>query len=191
MKFKLAIISIALSLICLAVFYNYTYEKEQQTQILNKIEQLQELATAKQIYREVIYSKENQDIFWMPIKNKEFLISLDYLVTAGVDISKGYTVQKKDGRMVITLPRGEILSIDAKDSSLIEHKIEERFMEISRDDYFIIINQSKEDILHREEINELLLLCEENCSLILKNLLLVASVEVDVNFSDSVIKVKQ
>ena len=93
--------------------------------------------------------------------------------------------------MLNRIPKAEIFSIDAKDSSLIEHKIEQRFMDITRDDYFKIINQSKEDILQREEINELLKLAEENCSLILKNLLLVSGIDVDVSFSNKVIEVKK
>ncbi len=153
--------------------------------IFNKIEQLEELATAKQIYREVIYSKKTNDILWMPLGNKEFLISLDYSVTAGIDITKGYAVAIKDGVRIITLPEGEILSIDALDSTIKEYFIKQRFSSINRDDYFTPINKTKEEILNGESIKNLLRQCEINAESILKSLLQVSGIEVKIEFSDS------
>ena len=93
MKLKPIIILIITFLIISTVaviFLKIKDEKKEQILVLNKIEQLQQLVTAKQIYREVIYSKETKDFLWIPLANKEFLFALDYTITAGIDISRGF-----------------------------------------------------------------------------------------------------
>ena len=170
-------------------YLDFKNEEKVRYQILNRVETLEELVTAKQIYREIIYSKQTTDILWIPVRNKEFLISLDYWIIAGIDLSKGYNVAKNGENYIITLPKSEILSIDAKDSSLVEHQIRERFSTITRDDYFTIINETKKNIIKSESITELLRLSEDNAKNILKSLLSISGINVEVEFSNNVIKV--
>lgn len=164
-------------------------QKNEQKILLNQIEQLQQLVTAKQIYREVIYSKETNDFLWIPLKNKEFLIALDYTITAGIDISKGFKIEDRDGYKLITLPKAEVISIDADDTSIKEYFIKQRFSKLNRDDYFQLIKESKISILSGDSITNLLKESEINAKNLLKSLLQITDITVEVEFSDSVIKV--
>lgn len=182
--FTLTLLSIAV-----LVSLNIHGQKKERILVLNKIEQLQQLVTAKQIYREVIYSKETKDFLWIPLKNKEFLFALDYIITAGIDISKGFKVEDRDGYKLITLPRAEIFSIDADDTSIKEYFIKQRFSKLNRDDYFQLIKESKLSILSGNSINTLLIESEVNAKTLLKSLLQVSDIIVEVEFSNKVIKV--
>lgn len=167
---------------------NYMATKSRDITVLNQIEEIKELITARQIYREIIYSKETKDILWIPILNKEFLISLDYNITAGIDISKGYKITKAHREVTITLPRAEILSIDADDTSIKQYFIKERFSKLQRDDYFIMIQESKKKILEGESIKTLLAESENNAKDILTTLLQISGITVNVKFSNTVIR---
>lgn len=182
--FTLTLLSIAV-----LVSLNIHGQKKERILVLNKIEQLQQLVTAKQIYREVIYSKETKDFLWIPLKNKEFLFALDYIITAGIDISKGFKVEDRDGYKLITLPKAEIFSIDADDTSIKEYFIKQRFSKLNRDDYFQLIKESKLSILSGDSINTLLIESEVNAKTLLKSLLQVSDIIVEVEFSNKVIKV--
>lgn len=170
----------------LASYYFYNRKVVKNKIIYDKIEKVRELASAKQLYREVIYFKNTQDILWIPMGKKEFLISIDYLVIAGIDISKGYKVRHIGTKTVIVLPRAEVLSIDALDSSIKEYFVKERFSSINRDDYFESIQDSKETILNGESINNLLIQSEYNAEQILKSLLYLSGIDVEVEFSNSI-----
>ncbi len=183
------IITLIILSITLLISLNIERHKKEQKVVLNKIEQLQQLVTAKQIYREVIYSKETKDFLWIPLKNKEFLFALDYTITAGIDISKGFKVEDRDGYKLITLPRAEIFSIDADDTSIKEYFIKQRFSKLNRDDYFQLIKESKLSILSGNSIDVLLNESEENAKELLKSLLQVSDIIVEVEFSNRVIKV--
>lgn len=164
-------------------------QKKEENLILNKIEQLQQLVTAKQIYREIIYSKETKDFLWIPLVNKEFLFALDYTITAGIDISKGYNITDENEYKIITLPRAEIISIDADDTSIHEYFAKQRFSKLNRDDYFELIEESKQTIISGESIEELLRESEENARLLLENILTIKDINAKVEFSNNVIKV--
>lgn len=191
MKLKIIIITVVLIILIttLTIFSIKNKELEDRV-VFNKIEQLEQLATAKQIYREIIYSKKTADFLWMPITSKEFLISIDFSLTAGIDISKGYEVDNKNGYFLITLPKGELLTIDAVDSSITEYFTKQRFSTINRDDYFKIIQNTKNVIIKSDTTKDLISECEDNAKEILKSILQVSGIVVDIKFSDSVIKEK-
>lgn len=170
--------------------YKYSRKKQITNNILNQIEKIEDLITAKQIYREILYSKETKDFLWIPLSNKEFLISINYIVIAGIDISKGYNVNIKNDVTTITLPHSQILSIDADDSSIKEYFIKERFSDLYRDDYFSMIKDSKEKILKSESIKILLGESEKSAQNILETLLRLSGIEVKIVFSDSIIRSK-
>lgn len=184
-KLKFILLFIIISFVTALLFLNFKKRRAQEDQIIyNRVEQLQELATAKQVYKEIIYSKTVKDILWLPLAEKEFLISLDYIVTAGIDLEKGYNIEHKTGKVIITLPKGEILSIDAVDSSINQYFIKERLTSINRDDFFAPINDSKKRILEKDEIEALLILCEKNAADILISLLKVSGIEARVEFKE-------
>ncbi len=172
------------------MFISFKDKALEENIIFNKIELLEELATAKQIYREIIYSKKTADFLWIPISSKEFLISIDFSLTAGIDISKGFSVDEKDGYTLITLPKGELLSIDAVDSSITEYFTKQRFSNINREDYVTVIQETKDEILKSDNIKTLISECEESAKDILTTLLQISGISVKVHFSDDIIKEK-
>lgn len=189
-KITISITIVVIIIFVLTIFgLRINSNKKEQKQILNKIEQLQQLVTAKQIYREVIYSKESKDFLWIPLANKEFLFALDYTLTAGIDISKGYKTEKKDEYFIITLPKAQIFSIDADDTTIKEYFVKQRFTKLNRDDYFKLIKESKESILLGDSVKILLEESEINARILLQSLLQITGIRVEVEFSDSVIKV--
>lgn len=185
---KKAVLTVLISgiILSLLLLYNYRNREVKEKIIHDKIQKIEEIATAIQFYREIIYSQETQDLLWIPIGNKEFLISIDYKVLAGINLARGYMVEHKSDHTIITLPRGEILSIDALDESIEEIFIKERFLTISREDYFEPINQSKKRILQGENIPDLLIQCENNAERVLTDLLKVSGIDVKVVFSNSI-----
>lgn len=187
---KTFIISGTIILFLITIFFLFNYRKNRQinNEILNQIEQIEDLITAKQIYREILYSKETKDFLWIPLSNKEFLISVNYIVTAGIDISKGYEVNRQNSIITITLPKADVLSIDADDSSIKEYFIKKRFSELYRDDYFSMIQESKEEILKGESIKILLEESENSAKTVLETLLGMSGLNVKVKFSNQFIR---
>lgn len=180
--------SILISIISIYLLINYKTKKSEDNKIFNQIENIEELVTAKQIYREILYSKETKDFLWLTLSNKEFLISINYIVTAGIDLSKGYSVSRKNKIITITLPKAEILTIDADDASIKEYFVKERFSELYMDDYFSMIQDSKEDILKGDAIESLLQDSERNAKDVLGTLLHLSGIHVEIKFSDSTIR---
>lgn len=192
MKYRIFIIIIIIStLILLSYFYLNKRRIIEEEIVYSKILQMQELATAKQIYKEIIYSQTTGDFLWLPVSKKEFLISLDYSVTAGIDINKGYRITRKRGFILITLPKGEILSIDALDTSIKQYFVKERFSSINKEDYFRPINESKKSILEGEEVKNLIIQCEENAAHILISLLKLTGINARVEFDSPVAGVNE
>ena len=189
---KIFIISGSIIILIISIFFIIKYSKYhfEDQKILNQIENIEELTTAKQIYREILYSKESKDFLWIPLSSKEFLISLDYIVTAGIDISKGYKVIRENGKITVILPRAEVFTIDADDSSIKEYFIKKRFSELYRDDYFTMIQESKEKISQGDSIDILLEESEKSAKTVLETLLRVANLRVNIEFSNSVIRIK-
>lgn len=192
MKYRIFIIIIIIStLILLSYFYLKKRRTIEEEIVYSKILQMQELATAKQIYKEIIYSQTTGDFLWLPVSKKEFLISLDYSVTAGIDIKKGYRITRNRGFILITLPKGEILSIDALDTSIKQYFVKERFSSINKEDYFRPINESKKSILEGEEVKNLIIQCEENAAHILISLLKLTGINARVEFDSPVAGVNE
>lgn len=187
---KTFIISGTIIIFLISIYFLFNYRKTRQinNKVLNQIEQIEDLITAKQIYREILYSKETKDFLWIPLSNKEFLISVNYIVTAGIDISKGYEVNRQNNIITITLPKADVLSIDADDSSIKEYFIKKRFSELYRDDYFSMIQESKEEILKGESIKILLEESEKSAKTVLETLLGLSGLNVKVKFSNQFIR---
>lgn len=183
MKKVTTAISILITFSLLLFGYLYFYEpKSIERKINNKLKEISLLTTGEDIYKEVIYSKTTGDIFWIPIKNKEFLLSINYKITTGIDLSKGFNVAHKGSYTELILPYPQVVQIDADDLSIKEYFTKERFSSIKRDDYFAIINETKAELLESEEIKELLLESSKNAELIIRSLLEVGGITMKVSF---------
>lgn len=87
-----------------------------------RLRDLRQLKTVNQTYRSVIYVEEKS--FWRG--KKQVLFSVDYLITAGVDFSKGLDIQElSDGVIRVSMPRAEIFVTDADETSIRQMYIRE------------------------------------------------------------------
>lgn len=126
-----------------------------------RLKSLRRLSTVNQSYRSVIYMEEKN--FWRG--NKLVLFSVKYDVIAGVDFSKGISLQKlKDGSFEVSLPPAEVFSSDADESSIEQMLIREGLINnpIRKSDYMPrIVEQGRVNrqsaidsgILDRAELN--------------------------------------
>lgn len=162
--------------------------KIKERQITRKLEDISIVTTGEDIYREVIYAKKTEDIFWIPIKNKEILFSIDYRITTGINLKKGFKVNNKGSYTELVLPHSEVISIDADDLSIKEYFTKERFSKIKKDDYFSIINKTKKDLINSEAIKELLLNSDINAERIFKTLYKIGGENVQISFESKVEK---
>lgn len=107
-----------------------------------RIRNLEELVTARQIYRNVIYSEVKENF----IVDKRSLFTINYIVTAGVDLSGGISLNVKSAHVVVSYPPPRILSIDADESSIDEYFTLERFGKIRQSDYLDSVFDEKDRI---------------------------------------------
>lgn len=104
----------------------------------NRIREIQELALVRQIYRDVIYARAGG------VFSSEILFSIDYHIVAGINLSRGVQIkQNKDGSLTAVLPEPEILSVDAKDESVVQYYIKESFRAVRQGDYMPLIVAEK------------------------------------------------
>ncbi|RKX70030.1 MAG: hypothetical protein DRP60_16090 [Spirochaetes bacterium] len=80
-----------------------------------RLRELRQLKTVTQTYRSVIYVEEKN--FWRG--RKQVLFTVEYLVTAGVDFSRGLEIRElSDGTVQVRMPPAEIFISDADESSI-------------------------------------------------------------------------
>jgi hypothetical protein len=114
--------------------------------VAEKLKEISQITTGQDIYREIIYSKSTKDVLWMPIINKEMLFSIEYNIITGIDLAQGYNIKMTDKTIYVSLPPVSILSIDAREETIDEYFVKERFTSIKKDDFFSIINETKNEI---------------------------------------------
>ncbi len=107
-----------------------------------RIRNLEEIVTARQIYRNVIYTEIKENF----IVDKRSLFTIEYIVSAGVDLSTGVTIAVSDNAVHISYPYPRILGIDADESSIDEYFSLQRFGKLKQSDYLNIIYDEKERI---------------------------------------------
>jgi len=133
----------------------------------NKIRRLEELVTARQIYRNVIYTEVKESL----IVDKRSLFTINYIVTAGVDLSSGFTLKADGNRIVVTYPYPKILSIDADESSIDEYFALERFGKIRQSDYLNKVYDERERIRSEALGSELLERADRNLQNLISGIL--------------------
>ncbi len=115
--FEIILIVLALGLAGGGVFLLYGGRaSESQTGVMEqRLRELRQLKTVSQTYRSVIYVEEKN--FWRG--NKQVLFTVEYLVTAGVDFSRGLEIRERsDGTVYVRMPSAEIFLSDADESSI-------------------------------------------------------------------------
>jgi hypothetical protein len=132
-----------------------------------RIRNLEELVTARQIYRNVIYSEVKENL----IVDKRSLFTINYIVTAGVDLSGGLSLKAESGQVVVSYPSPGILSIDADESSIDEYFALERFGKIRQSDYLDIVFDEKERIRKEALDSELLQRADKNLQRLIRGIL--------------------
>lgn len=132
----------AIAIALLFFFLSLEYRDRKLEAYGERIRNLEEIVTARQIYRNVIYTEIKENF----IVDKRSLFTIEYVVSAGVDLSTGVTIDVSNNTVRITYPNPEILSIDADESTIDEYFSLQRFGKLKQSDYLNIIYDEKERI---------------------------------------------
>lgn len=139
----------------------------------SRIRNLEELVTARQIFRDVIYTEVRENF----IVDKRSLFTINYVVTAGSDLSGGISLKSKRGRISLVYPYPRILGIDADESSIDQFFSVERFGKIKQSDYLNALYDEKERI-RKEALDSGIL---ERADMNLRNLITGILKEADID----------
>jgi Protein of unknown function (DUF4230) len=135
----------ALILITAAVlffFLSLEYRDRKLELYSDRIRNLEEMVTARHIYRNVIYTEIKENL----IVDKRSLFTIDYIVTAGVDFSGGVKIDTESSTVRITYPYPKILSVDADESTIDEYFSRQRFGKLKQSDYLNLLYDEKSRI---------------------------------------------
>ncbi|MCF6334858.1 MAG: DUF4230 domain-containing protein [Spirochaetales bacterium] len=134
-----------------------------KTVIENQIKGILELPTVEYVYREVIYIGEEARFLGIKHLDKRLLFSIDLIITAGVDLSKGVEIRNiSGGGIQLFLPEPEILLVDADETSIYQFFVKEWGGKVSRMDYYDEIVNSKENIVKDALSREILRKAKNN-----------------------------
>lgn len=147
MSRKLSLIPLILSLVLITLvvtffFLSLEYRDQKLQSYGNRIKDLEEIVTARQIYRNVIYTEIKENF----IVDKRSLFTIEYIVTAGVDLSSGVNIDVKYNTIRVSYPYPKILSVDADESTIDEYFSLQRFGKLKQSDYLNILYDEKERI---------------------------------------------
>lgn len=157
----------SLPVIALVILLTLEFRDRRIEEAGNQIRNLKELVTARQIYRNVIYTEVKENL----IVDKRSLFTINYVVTAGVDLSSGFSLKADDNRIVVTYPYPRIFSIDADESSIDEYFALERFGRIKQSDYLDTVFDEKERIRREAVESELLERADRNLQSLISGIL--------------------
>ncbi len=113
-----------------------------EQQVYEELTRIRELVTNRQVYRSVIYTTVKENF----LQERSLLFTADFHVTAGIDLSKGFSLEIQGNSAYLTLPAGEILLVDADDTSLEQVFTKERFSTITTGDYLPLLTGEKDNI---------------------------------------------
>lgn len=150
------------------------------TSLETQVRDLLALSTYEYVYRDVIYLGEERSFIIFKTMDKRLLFSVDVVVRAGIDLRKGFSVEKLPGEeqaIRITLPKGEIFSVDADEGSITQYFAKEMGGEISRLEYYEEIDRKKADIRADAIQRGILSQAENNGKKIINRLFTAAGIE--------------
>lgn len=141
-KTPLIFILLIIVTVLLVVFSSVKFRENKLQGYSDRIKNLEELVTARHIYRNVIYTEIKENL----IVDKRSLFTINYVVTAGVDLSGGFNIEVKNNAIVVNYTYPQILNIDADESSIEQYFTLERFGKLKQSDYLNIVFDEKERI---------------------------------------------
>jgi len=113
----------------------------------NQIRGILELPTIEYVYREIIYVGQEARFLGIKHIDKRLLFSIDLIVNAGIDLTKGIEIRNVSGGSIqIILPEPEILMVDADEGSIHQFFVKEWGDKISHLDYYDEIVKSKSNV---------------------------------------------
>lgn len=179
--FSKILLIVVLIAACVASFlYFYQKRKNRSFAIMeDKIEAMGELTTIRQVYRNVIYT-ETSHLF--NIVNKRLLFAVDYHIEAGVNLREAELSLLPSGEIMIVLPKPEIFSIDAKETSIEQIFSKEQLAVNRQSDYMPAIIEEKENMEKYALESSLLQKASDKAEDILTRLFRLSGFE-DVSFS--------
>ena len=152
-----------------------TEKRPEISDIKTHVRNILSLPTYEQVYRDIIYYGEEAKVLIFKVRDKKLLFSVNIRLQAGFDLSKGLKIEPLNRHEVtVRLPKAELLSVDADESSIHEYFAYERGGEISRLEYYEVINANKEDIRKDALERGILENAERNGKQVIENLLLMA-----------------
>lgn len=97
-------------------------------EVREEVKAIQTLASSEYRYREVVYYGEQARLLGIPAGRREVLFSVDIVVRAGIDLTRGFEVEidPREKTVYLTLPAAEILLVDAKEDSIQQYFSTER-----------------------------------------------------------------
>ncbi len=131
--------------------------------IENQIKGILELPTVEYVYRDVIYIGEEARFLGFKHLDKRVLFSIDLIISAGIDLSKGIEIRNiTGGGIQLVIPEPEILLVDADESSIHQFFVKEWGGKVSRMDYYDEIVKSKQNIVNDAVSRDILIKAKKN-----------------------------
>ena len=146
------------------------------------IRQMLEMPSCEQIYRDIVYIGEKEKILFFTTTDKEVLFSIDIRIQAGIRNAGLVDIQiteNKEGILtaVVSLPKSEILLVDAEENSIEQYFIKERGEQISRLEYYDEINRKKKDLEASAISAGILEKADSNCRDLIRSFLSLSGID--------------
>ncbi len=107
----------------------YNLISRHTTRPRRQLQQLFELHTAEALHRDIVYISEQRSAFLWRMVDTRVLFAVDYRIHAGLDLTEGLKVRRVPGapqRLLVTLPRARVLSIDVDEESIHQYQLRAR-----------------------------------------------------------------
>lgn len=143
------------------------------SELESRVAEVLRLATYEQRYREIVYFGKEQRVLFFRTSDKEVLFGIDVVVRAGIDLSAGFEVlrdSRNSRRIYVRVPPPEILSVDARESSIEQYFVSERRGEIGFLEMADQIAGTKDEVRSRALQSGILSHAESNARQMVGNL---------------------
>ncbi len=124
-----------------------------QSVIVSQIQTVLEVPVTEYVYREILYIGKEARFLGIKHMDKRLLFSVNVVLKAGFDLTKGVEVRKTPGGIHVLLPEPEILETDVDENSIHQFFVKEWGGKITRLDYYDELNKKKagieQDAVHR------------------------------------------
>ncbi len=154
----------------------------QKDSIELSVRQLLEMPSIEQIYRDIVYIGEKEKILFFTTTDKEVLFSIDIKIQAGIRNAGLVDIEISENnenvrKAVVSLPKSEILLVDAEENSIEQYFIKERGEQISRLEYYDEINRKKTEIEASAVSAGILEKADSNCRDLIKSFLSLSGID--------------